>query len=125
MFLVAPPPPHANVCTDHNFVTNTSIKFIFAIAIEVPDYKNLMASIGKTQWPLAAIFYKNAQKACGVSNCVIKSLINFIFGILGPLMFLIYADDIVEGLENVIYIFMLTMPSWLQTKLLLKKRMPS
>ena len=47
MFLVAPPPPpppplHANACTGHNFVTNTPIKFIFAIAIEVPDYKNLM-----------------------------------------------------------------------------------
>ena len=49
MFLVvsspSPPPPfpqHANACTDHNFVTNTPIKFIFAIAIEVPDYKNPM-----------------------------------------------------------------------------------
>ena len=41
MFLVAPP-PHANACTGHNFVTNTPIKFIFAIAIEVPDYKSLM-----------------------------------------------------------------------------------
>ena len=36
------PPPHANACTGHNFVTNTPIKFIFAIAIEVPDYKNPM-----------------------------------------------------------------------------------
>ena len=45
MFLVpppSPPPPHANACTGHNFVTNTPIKFIFAIAAEVPDYKNLM-----------------------------------------------------------------------------------
>ena len=42
MFLVASPPPHANACTGHNFVTNTPIKFIFAIAIEVPDYKDLM-----------------------------------------------------------------------------------
>ena len=44
MFLVPPPypPPHANACTGHDFVTNTPIKFIFAIAIEVPDYKNLM-----------------------------------------------------------------------------------
>ena len=44
MFLIAPPspPPHANACTGHNFVTNTPIKFIFAIAIEVPDYKNPM-----------------------------------------------------------------------------------
>ena len=46
MFLVAPPspppPPHANDCTGHYFVTNAPIKFIFAIAIEVPDYKNLM-----------------------------------------------------------------------------------
>ena len=49
MFLVvppplSPPPPHvnANACTGHNFVTNTSIKLIFAIAIEVPDYKNSM-----------------------------------------------------------------------------------
>ena len=53
MVLVAPPspppsppppspPPHANACTGHNFVTNTPIKFIFAIAIEVPDYKNPM-----------------------------------------------------------------------------------
>ena len=47
MFLVATPsppspPPHANACTGHNFVTNTPIKFIFAIAIEVPDYKNPM-----------------------------------------------------------------------------------
>ena len=40
MFLVASPPPHANACTGHNFVTNTPIKFIFAIAIEIPDYKN-------------------------------------------------------------------------------------
>ena len=30
---------HANTCTDHNCVTNTPIKFILAIAIEVPDYK--------------------------------------------------------------------------------------
>ena len=81
MFLVAPP-PHANTCTGHNFVTNTPIKFIFAVAIEVPDYKNFMiSSIGKTKWPLVAILYKNAQKACGVSNCVINSPINFIFGI--------------------------------------------
>ena len=50
MLLVPPPfppsPPspatHANACTGHNFVTNTPIKFIFTIAIEVPDYKNLM-----------------------------------------------------------------------------------
>ena len=44
MFLVAPspPPPHANACTGHNFVTNTPIKFLFAIAIEIPDYKNPM-----------------------------------------------------------------------------------
>ena len=41
MFLVAPP-PHANACTGHNCVTNTPIKFIFAIAIDVPDYKNLI-----------------------------------------------------------------------------------
>ena len=71
IFLVAPPsptPPHANACTGHNFVTNTPIKFIFAIAIEVPDYKNPM------------IFGSN-RKACGVSNCVINSPINFIFGI--------------------------------------------
>ena len=47
MFLVAPPsppppppPPHDNACTGHNFVTNTPIKFLFAIAIEIPDYKN-------------------------------------------------------------------------------------
>ena len=33
MFLVAP--PHANVCTGHNFVTNTPIKFIFTIALVV------------------------------------------------------------------------------------------
>ena len=54
MFLVAPPsppspspplpppPPHANACTGHNFVTNTPIKFIFAIAIKIQDYKNPM-----------------------------------------------------------------------------------
>ena len=36
------PSPHANACTGHNFVTNTPIKFIFDIAIEVPDYKNPM-----------------------------------------------------------------------------------
>ena len=36
------PPPHANAWTGHNFVTNTPIKFIFAIAIEVLDYKNPM-----------------------------------------------------------------------------------
>ena len=44
MFLVAPPspPPHANACTSHNFVRKTPIKFIFAIAIEDPDYKNPM-----------------------------------------------------------------------------------
>ena len=78
-----PPPPHANACTGHNFVTNTPIKFIFAIAIEVPDYKNpmILSSIGKTKWPLAAILYKNDQKACGISNCVTNSPINFIFGI--------------------------------------------
>ena len=40
MFLV--PPPHTNACTGHNFVKNTPIKFIFALAIELPDYKNLM-----------------------------------------------------------------------------------
>ena len=50
MFLVAPPPPppppspppppHVNVCIGYNFVINTPITFIFAIAIEVPDYKN-------------------------------------------------------------------------------------
>ena len=59
MFLVPPPPPHANACTGHNFVTNTPIKFIFAISI----------------------LYQNARKACGVSNRVINSSINFIFGI--------------------------------------------
>ena len=45
MLLVAPPPsppPHANVCAGHNFVTDAPIKFIFAIAIDVPDYKNLV-----------------------------------------------------------------------------------
>ena len=49
MFFVAPPSPpspppapHANTCTGHNFVTNTPIKCIFAIAIEIPNYKNLM-----------------------------------------------------------------------------------
>ena len=49
MFLVGPPPspsslspPHTNTYTNHNFVKNTPIKFIFAIAIEVPDYKNPM-----------------------------------------------------------------------------------
>ena len=31
-----------HACTGHNFVTNTPIKFIFAIAIDVPDYKNPM-----------------------------------------------------------------------------------
>ena len=38
------PAPHDNACirTGHNFATNTAIKFIFAIAIEVPDYKNPM-----------------------------------------------------------------------------------
>ena len=78
MFLVAP--PHANACTGHNFVTNTPIKFIFAIAIADPDYKNPMifASIGKTKSRLAAILYTNAQKACGCSNFVINSPINFI-----------------------------------------------
>ena len=89
MFLVAPPPsrpppppPHANACTGHNFVRNTPIKFIFAIAIEVPDYKNRMifGINRKTKWPLAAILNKNVQKACDISNCVINSPINFIFG---------------------------------------------
>ena len=48
MFLVAlpspPPPPHANgnAYTGHNFITNKPIIFTFAIAIEVPDYKNPM-----------------------------------------------------------------------------------
>ena len=40
LFLAVPPPspqPHANACTGHNFVTNTPIKFIFAIAIDVPE----------------------------------------------------------------------------------------
>ena len=69
MFLVAPPspPPHANACTGHNFVTNTPIKFIFAIGIEVSEYKNPMI-FGKTKWPLAAVLYKNVQKACGISK---------------------------------------------------------
>ena len=84
MFLVAPPspPPHANACTSHNFVRKTPIKFVFAISIEDPDYKNPMIfAINRKKWPLAAILYKNAQKACGVSNLVINSPINFIFGI--------------------------------------------
>ena len=61
MFLVPPPPPppspppslppHANACTGHYFVTNAPIKFIFAIAIEVPDYKNLMIfGINRKNW---------------------------------------------------------------------------
>ena len=54
MFVVAP--PHANACTGHNFVTNTPIKFIFAIAIEVPDYKNPMIFVinrkNKSLWHL-------------------------------------------------------------------------
>ena len=29
--------PHAKACTGHNFGTNTPIKFIIAIAIEVPE----------------------------------------------------------------------------------------
>ena len=87
MFLVGPPsppppPPHANACTDHNFVTNTPIKFIFAIVrSQITRTLRFLASIGKTKWPLAAILYKNAQKACGISNCVMNSPINFIFGI--------------------------------------------
>ena len=66
MFLVAPPsppspPPHANACTGHNFVTNTPIKFI---AIEVPDYKNPMifGINRKAKWPLA-ILYKQCSKS--------------------------------------------------------------
>ena len=35
----------------------------------------------KAKWPLATILYKNAQKACGISNCVTNSPIHFIFGI--------------------------------------------
>ena len=84
MFLVAPPPPHANACAGHNFVTNTPIKCIFAIAIEVPDYKNPMIfgiNRKNKMASAAAILYKNAQKDCGVSNFVINSPINFIFGI--------------------------------------------
>ena len=96
VFLVAPPPsppspPHANACTAHNFVTNTPIKFIFAIAIEVPDYKNpiFLASIGNTKWPLVAILYKNAQKPHGVSNCVINGGGDlFLWIINGTLLFL-------------------------------------
>ena len=81
-----PPPPHANACTGHNFVTDTPIKFIFAIAMDsrrsqITRTLWFLASIGKTKWPLAAILYKNAQKACGVYNCVTNSPINFIFGI--------------------------------------------
>ena len=81
MFLVALPPPlpsppsHDNACIGHDFVTNTPIKFIFAIAIEVPDYKNPM---------IYGINRKNKmatrKKACGISNFVINSLINLIFG---------------------------------------------
>ena len=37
------------------------------------------ASIGKTKWPLVAILHRHVPKVCGVSNCVINSLINFIF----------------------------------------------
>ena len=78
MFLVPPPspPPHATSCTGHNFITNAPIKFIFTMAIDVPDYNNLV---------IFGINLKNkmasAQKACGVSNCVIYLPINFIFGI--------------------------------------------
>ena len=50
MFMVAPPPPppyppspppHANAYTGHNFVTNTPIKFIFAMAIKVQITRTL------------------------------------------------------------------------------------
>ena len=73
MFLVPPPPPHANACTSHNFVTTTPIKFIFAIAIEVPDYDFWHQSDKQNGLCMVAILYKNAQKACGVSNLIVAS----------------------------------------------------
>ena len=53
MFLAMPPSPptptpNANAYTGHNFVTNTPINSIFAIAIEVPDYNNPMIFLW---WP--------------------------------------------------------------------------
>ena len=52
----------ANACTGHNFVTNTPIKLIFAIDIEVPDYKNPM--------PLGGHFVLKCSKACMASVTV-------------------------------------------------------
>ena len=72
MFLVGPLLPHAKACTGHNCVTNTPIKFIFAIAIEVPDYKNPMifGINRKKQNGLCRPFlYQTAQKV-GVSLTV-------------------------------------------------------
>ena len=95
MFLV-PPPPHANACIGHNFVTNTPIKLLFAIAIEVPDYKNLM---------IFGINWKNkmAQKARGVSNCVIYSPINFIFG---------KAIDNTNSGRTLLFLAQIGLPKW-------------
>ena len=66
MFLVPPPspppppPPHANACTGHNVVTNTPIKFIFAIAIEVPDNKNPMIFVINRKNKMASEMARNA-----------------------------------------------------------------
>ena len=57
------------------------IPIIISPKFEITRTLWFLSSIGKTKWPLAAILYKNAQKACGISNCVINSSINFIFGI--------------------------------------------
>ena len=56
------PPPHANACTGHNFVTNTPIKFIFARAIEGPDYKNLMIFVISREIKQSCVLIWNDEK---------------------------------------------------------------
>ena len=104
MFLVAPPPsppsppspppPHANACTGHNFVNNRFYTNQIHIrhshwGPRLQEPYDFWHQSKKTKWPLAAILYKNAQKACGFSNSVINSPINFIFGIAidNPIVF--------------------------------------
>ena len=77
MFLVAPPSPppqHANACTGHNFVTNTPIKFTFAIAIEVPprlqepyDFWHQSEKQNGLWWPFCIKMLKKLVASLAVS----------------------------------------------------------
>ena len=88
IFLVAPPPSQTLVQAItlsqihvHVHVHQSNSYSPWPLRSQTTRTLLILASIGKTKWPLAAILYKNAQKVCGVSNCVINSRINLIFGI--------------------------------------------